>query len=495
MRTITTTPPELDDSILCEKGIVTDTYTIKIVTPMFGGGTRPGQVDEDMPIRASSIRGHLRYWWRMLYGTKNDPSKTFEDESKLWGCAASDNEQKDTPASNPAAVLTVVVGKISLDGNVLPREKLNKYSLNYLAANDKFKYKHDGKEKEKDGTFGFDKYGPEAYVLFSPKENNNKLLKYGYEFDLLVSYFSDIDERKKEQISNSIKLWCLLGGIGSRTRRGCGSLNLEKVNNQKVDNIDMVDYAKLMQDFAIYTKEANNALTAWQNAVLPYKRFRQDRNKGTSIKSKKPGGKDIILPGRSKWPEPDSLRYLTNCALDEDANSSCANTESAFHKHTIPVVDKSLIPSFPRAVMGLPINIRFKDGLDEKVDENVVSTKDPAPSVIKAIYNDKKRERMASPIITKPIKLGSKWFSAIVFAPFKHVFDMGILVSGKKINNGALADFEESTVTALPKEYLKLSALLQKPNAIEAFKKYILQHSNHRFSRLILNDTEDTPNG
>jgi hypothetical protein len=46
----------------------TKQYTIEIVTPMFGGGAKAGIVDEKMPIRVTEIRGHLRFWWRLLYG-------------------------------------------------------------------------------------------------------------------------------------------------------------------------------------------------------------------------------------------------------------------------------------------------------------------------------------------------------------------------------------------------------------------------------------------
>ena len=37
-------------------------YRLRLVTPMFGGGARAGKPDEKLPIRPSSIRGHLRYW-------------------------------------------------------------------------------------------------------------------------------------------------------------------------------------------------------------------------------------------------------------------------------------------------------------------------------------------------------------------------------------------------------------------------------------------------
>ena len=46
------------------------TYTIKLITPMYGGRIVAGVVDEEMPVRVTSIRGHLRFWWRLFYGLR-----------------------------------------------------------------------------------------------------------------------------------------------------------------------------------------------------------------------------------------------------------------------------------------------------------------------------------------------------------------------------------------------------------------------------------------
>ena len=56
-----------------------------LITPMFGGGVRPGEVDCDMPIRASALRGQLRFWWRLLNGAGRKPTDLFIAESALWG--------------------------------------------------------------------------------------------------------------------------------------------------------------------------------------------------------------------------------------------------------------------------------------------------------------------------------------------------------------------------------------------------------------------------
>jgi CRISPR/Cas system CMR-associated protein Cmr1 (group 7 of RAMP superfamily) len=37
---------------------------IRLTTPMLGGGVESLKIDHGMLIRAASIRGHLRFWWR-----------------------------------------------------------------------------------------------------------------------------------------------------------------------------------------------------------------------------------------------------------------------------------------------------------------------------------------------------------------------------------------------------------------------------------------------
>ena len=56
-----------------------------LVTPMFGGGVTAGEVDRDMPIRASALRGQLRFWWRLLHGAGRKSADLFDTESLLWG--------------------------------------------------------------------------------------------------------------------------------------------------------------------------------------------------------------------------------------------------------------------------------------------------------------------------------------------------------------------------------------------------------------------------
>lgn len=39
-------------------------YEIELITPMFGGGVLTRENDPSFPIRPTSIRGQLQFWWR-----------------------------------------------------------------------------------------------------------------------------------------------------------------------------------------------------------------------------------------------------------------------------------------------------------------------------------------------------------------------------------------------------------------------------------------------
>ena len=62
------------------------TVECELITPMYGGGVKAGVVDRNMPIRASALRGQLRFWWRLLNSTSYPNSGAlFNAESALWG--------------------------------------------------------------------------------------------------------------------------------------------------------------------------------------------------------------------------------------------------------------------------------------------------------------------------------------------------------------------------------------------------------------------------
>jgi CRISPR-associated protein Cmr1 len=68
--------------------VVQQVRTYQLITPLFGGGVKPGEVDMLTPIRGSEIRGHLRFWWRACRGGQWENLRDMKiEEDRIWGKA------------------------------------------------------------------------------------------------------------------------------------------------------------------------------------------------------------------------------------------------------------------------------------------------------------------------------------------------------------------------------------------------------------------------
>lgn len=175
-------------------GVETLNLHLKLITPMFGGGYEPRNVDEVIYIRPAAIRGHLRFWWRALYGgAYAEPRDLFKAEEDLWGSA-------DKP------------GKVRL--------KVEVTNSGIEAPYDKVAPGVSRQEGPREGFFLFP---------FQEQRKQGLLAATGrkeVEFSLCVECRGDSACCK--QVKRTLKAWIAFGGVGSRTRRGCGSLTVTK---------------------------------------------------------------------------------------------------------------------------------------------------------------------------------------------------------------------------------------------------------------------------
>ena len=307
------------------------TLKITVSTPMAGGGVIAGEVDRERPVRVPSIKGHLRYWWRMM--NRNSP----ERESAIWGSTESP-------------------GKVYVSVNEQPGVKL-RYYKNY---------------------FGFGRFDSENYALFSFLENKQNpgknIAQENFNFTLNIRY----PENYHDDVRLALSAWIYFGGLGARTRRGCGSLSCDK------NPMSLREILRAAPHITLWRKNANDSMSAWAEAVKCYKGYRQSKE----------GGKF----GRSQWPEADSIRQLTGKPVKTPARSP--------------------LPSFPRAALGLPIIFHFQGQRN-----NVQITPDKEGS-----------SRMASPVITKALCDNGAWHSAVIILPHDDVFDIPLKVDGREYN-------------------------------------------------------------
>ena len=242
------------------------TYTL--LTPLFGGGVEPREADPVSVVRATAVRGHLRFWWRAVRGWRAGGSleRLWELESALFGHAG---EGGASPLSVEVEVL---------------------------------------REGEK---VGIAQYGRAVqWYLGFPLRGDKEWapVKEGVAFRLRLRFPEKVGELNFwEELEAALWAWETFGGIGARTRRGFGALLPQGAGVPGEEEIR----EKLRQ----YSQKAGwpegvPHLTpksfvrvvplSWKELAERYQAFRQAR----------PGG-DPRSPGRSYWPEPDGVRRQT----------------------------------------------------------------------------------------------------------------------------------------------------------------------------------------
>lgn len=323
--------------------IITQVRHYKLITPLFGGGVIPGEADPITVVRATEVRGHLRFWWRATRGGQFDGNLATMKaaEEKIWGSAAAEGRQ------GPSNLIV----EIAITDRGTPRPT--------------------------------DSKSAESYIRIA--EDNYDAIWDGVEFDLILRYpatlrMSDGVFKIGREIDATLWAWETFGGIGARTRRGAGALRCTSIDRKPLkshhpnetrsqikkgllnhvvegvwpDNVPHLHRTDLR--YAILSKGARTAQAVWHDLITDLKDFRQWRN----------GKKGF---GRTLWPEPEAIRKVTGSKAKKIAPQ-------------LVNVDK-----FPRAFFGLPLVF------DMRHDQGQPKYKLQAQN----------HDRLASPLILRPI--------------------------------------------------------------------------------------------
>ncbi|MGR8932077.1 MAG: type III-B CRISPR module RAMP protein Cmr1 [Gammaproteobacteria bacterium] len=176
----------------------------EIVTPMFIGGA---DIQDPPELRPPSIKGALRFWWRALYWghflhqKKGDPNLALramhQAEADLFGAAAT----VDKGYGQGLCLLKIKDARPN--GIEINWPKLNEKGSGYI-----------------------------GYGLDSTKENPHRQAIRNGSFTICLTLKSAIDTQQIQQLKNTLMILGLLGGLGSRSRRGFGSVKIKTLNNQ-----------------------------------------------------------------------------------------------------------------------------------------------------------------------------------------------------------------------------------------------------------------------
>lgn len=228
--------------------------TYRIVTPMFIGDAEQNATG----ISPQSIKGALRFWWRALMweeylqeANQNEIKALqllHEAEAKLFGIATDEKRETFNKDKAPeqrkangqgAFLLSVQQPAISTLDNWPPK-----------SAND---------------GAGYLGYG----LTGTTDTEQREAIVEGIDFTICLwanannPYF----EKYKNSLEKTLWVWSLFGGLGSRSRRGFGSITLVMLNNQN----------KLISNKSAYEAEIKSLLKHFSSTALaPYTTFSQD---------------------------------------------------------------------------------------------------------------------------------------------------------------------------------------------------------------------------
>ena len=220
--------------------------TYRVVTPMFLGDAN----QKATGLRPPSVKGALRFWWRALNwrrclheaGATTEALKLlYQEERRLFGTAAV--VENDGPLGQGVFLLRISQpSRIATDATW----PTNNTGSGYLG-------------------FGLMESGNAANNNVQPHREG---LREGIEFELELRFKPRTSASDVEALRETLRAWNLFGGLGSRARRGFGSVTLIKMNDQdtQLDRIAYEAAAKAMlqtaagtTDFPPYTAFSTHA--------------------------------------------------------------------------------------------------------------------------------------------------------------------------------------------------------------------------------------------
>ena len=370
-----------------DPNIITQVRHYKLITPLFGGGVEAGANDEITPISGKAVRGQLRFWWRATRGTGTlKEIKKREDE--IWGAAST--KKKKLPSQVQIEIKETIMGIDKKPFRIIHKVRGGQPQYSDRTRQPIPEMKSDENIAPPYAAFPLQPPTPHKVG------DETKGVRDGIEFTVRIKFPS----KNRKDVKAAIWAWETFGGIGARTRRGFGALELvwakegntditpDKIKANEVDsklreqlrvedekggmlangtwdmNVPHLSPAVELKTKSPFTG-TNRHIAAWKFLIKCLQDFRQLRKPSRT----KP-------QGQSYWPEPDKVRRLV------DAKKGTSN----FNHPVVHPVEK-----FPRAQFGLPIIFHFNK--DEMVNGRKFDVE------LKPINH----KRLASPLILRPI--------------------------------------------------------------------------------------------
>lgn len=391
--------------------IIRETREYELITPLFGGGVETKKADEVSVIRATEIRGHLRFWWR---ATRGGQFETIEELKKHEDAIFGSTDQ------HSALQIEVEIGK---RGSNFPDQRDNDNQPQPI---------HSIKS-------------PFSYVAFPLRGETNARVIENISFKLKLCF----PEEFEADLRDSLWAWETFGGIGARTRRGFGALSLKSINNKRITlpSSDALQSAisdflnkfeatmEVTRRFPLVTRDVSFRLSKKQDSGIKVWKFLADKLQSFRQYRKDKNSGQVSRFGTSQWSEPDALRYRMNI------------------QNSRPDVDK-----FPRAHFGLPILFEMKH--------------DKFKTTLKGKGNRDGEflERLSSPLILRPIKCSDGYVGLALILETPRTPPNGLFLTDVEKESAVSADLTPMEAQTLTR---RLEILNNKTDVLQAFLDYL----------------------
>ncbi len=423
-------PPAPPAVVERKTDIITQVRRYKLITPLFGGGVETKVADPVTVVRATEVRGHLRFWWRATRGGRFEGNlQAFKlAEDGIWGTVGT--KEKSGVSKVVVTIEIVKPGTVLRDVEISSRNGPRRVELGHPSS-------------------------PYSYVAFPLRSEPGKApgaVREGVEFTLTIRYPASL----AEDVAAAVWAWETFGGVGARTRRGFGALQCVSIieNNKEIEIklpptssvLDWVNKAlakhvvdgkwpdgvphlgKAIQRYRVSPQNGSpNADEAWRHLFGRLKAFRQSRFDN-----------DRQQPyGRSKWPEPDAIRDITRQSATKHSRR------------------RLIFNKFPRAKFGLPIVFQFKD--------TDITPSDPSQTMLQGAEHD----RLASPLILRPLACaGGKAVGIALLLIAPSLPPGGVVLKVGMSSVAVQADLDNKEANQIP-------PLNSNPNVLQAFLDYL----------------------
>lgn len=354
--------PKSSPAEVKRKPVWTCDARLVLITRLFGGGARTREVDDLCWLRSSAAKSAMRSWWRAAHAHDFKSLEALHHrEQKLFG-APGTFDKNGKVLGGPGALEVTTQGQLAAAPEKYEESMTHPLSYGLFPAR---------KTEDKEA----------ARVAAASDQSCAKIM--------LASWSADTEDH--QVLMESARIWLTLGGVGARTRRGAGAVAVARAEEARKlglpaslseleaflrqfcarQSADLDGIFCLARTRKIFLGPPQNTGEQAQIKLLDaLKKARQDRDRSGN------------RFGRSKWPEPQAVRLKHDPRKQWPHGAEAVNADQ-----------------YPRAALGLPIVLHFKDKPPAEPPEH---------QILGAVPGEKgwnKLERYSSPILLRPVRV------------------------------------------------------------------------------------------